>query len=378
MGRAAPKSTVNFFALIVSLLAKNATDPLRAQNLEVILRIFPRLSLQQEVRATARGIILVPPTGLEAGPEINHPALRRPMTQRGMLMLGDQIYADATASLFDNLTSIEKFQDRYHKLFRSPGFAKAVRAIPCYMTGDDHEFKDSWSVPDDLLNPALYAAAQQSFGTYQLSHSPFSGSLDKPPFDYSFTCGPVAVYVMDTLSNRNTKVPGEEEIVSSQQLEDFDNWLAVLGVGDYVILATGGVVAPGFELGLDSVGETDVSRAQGMENWQAFNKQRIELFDIISTSKTKILLVSGDYHCAAVASIKSKDGREIAKAVVVPPAYAPMRYSNATSGMLAPSETTGGYKIDVTTHLDGSGFAIINIANGEWDVKFETLAVADT
>ncbi len=295
----------------------------------------------------------------------------------GMLMLGDQIYADATASLFDKLTSIEKFQERYHAMFRSPGFAKAVRAIPSYMTGDDHEFNDSWSVPDNVLRKELYRAAQQSYGIYQLSHSPFAGALNAPPFDYSFTCGPVAVYVMDTLSNRNTKVPGQEVIVSAQQLTDFKQWLTGVKL-DYVILATGGVVAPGFQVALNAKGETDVSRAQGWENWQAFNAQRIKLLDILAASAKKILLVSGDYHCAAKASIKTRGGEKlIATAVVVPPAYAPMRYVNAKVGALAPLEKTGTYEIKLNETEEGSGFAIIKIENGEWAVTFETQPVAD-
>ena len=305
----------------------------------------------------------------------------------GLLMLGDQIYADATANLFDNLTSIEKFQARYHKMFRSPGFAKAVRAIPCYMTGDDHEFSDSWSVPDNSLRKELFAAAQQSYGIYQLSHSPFKGKLDTPPFDYFFTSGPVAVYVMDTLSNRNTQVPGEETIVSADQLAQFKTWLHTEDGFEYVILASGGVVAPGFKAALDSSSATDVSRAQGLENWQAFNRQRIALLDIIADCKNKkILLVSGDYHCAAMASIKNKDGNEIAKAVVVPPAYAPMRYVSKTIGMLAPfekTEKTGGYEIALVVDglsppTEGSGFAVITIEKGDWVVKFETMSIADT
>jgi PhoD-like phosphatase len=300
----------------------------------------------------------------------------------GMLMLGDQIYADATASLFDNLTSIEKFQERYHKMFRSPGFAKAVRSIPCYMTGDDHEFSDSWSVPDDLLKPLLHAAAQQSYGVYQLSHSPFTGVLNEPPYDYSFTCGPVAVYVMDTISNRNTQVPGKEVIVSAEQLTAFEDWLTKFKSFDYVILATGGVVAPGFQIALGANDVTDVSRAQGWENWQAFEGQRIKLLDILSRSNAKILLISGDYHCAAVATIK-KGKDVIAKAVVAPPAYAPMRYTSKTIGMLAKREVTGGYEITVDKSVgsrdiaEGSGFAVITIENGDWDVKFETRLVAD-
>ena len=301
----------------------------------------------------------------------------------GLLMLGDQIYADATASLFDKLTSIEKFQERYHAIFRSPGFAKSVRAIPCYMTGDDHEYSNSWSDPDKSLQKELFAAAQQSYGIYQLSHSPFAAALNKPPFDYFFTSGPVSVYVMDTISNRSTKTPGKEMIVSADQLTAFAKWLTASSVSEFVLLATGGVVAPGFKVALNAAQETDLSRAQGLENWQAFDEQRRQLLKIISDHiknhpTTKVLLVSGDYHCAAVASIRNKGGKEIAKAVVAPPAYAPMRYVSATTSMLAPLEKTQGYEINLNESQEGSGFAVITIEKGEWAVEFETQAVADT
>ncbi len=118
-----------------------------------------------------------------------------------------------------------------------------------------------------------------------------------------------------------------------------------------------------------------MSRAQGLENWQAFNAQRIKLLDILWVSKAKVLLVSGDYHCAATASIE-KDGKTMA-AVVVPPAYAPMRYVNKTVGMLADREMTGGYQITLDDSEEGSGFAVVTIENGEWVVKFETQPVAD-
>lgn len=295
-----------------------------------------------------------------------------------LLLLGDQIYADATASLFDKLTSLEKYQERYHALFRSPGFAAAVRAMPCYMTGDDHEYKDAWAIPDQTLQVDLFKAARMSFDIYQMSHSPAVAPLGAETHDYSFIAGPVAVYVMDTISKRNTTTPGAETIVSDQQLAEFRAWLGKQTL-HHILLATGGVVAPGMAAALDG-NHTDVHRAQGWDNWQAFNAQRLTLLDIIAASGKNLLLVSGDYHCAAIASIKTKtNGQEIAKAVVVPPAYAPMRYVNATASMLAVTELTGAYEItlDSQRSIDGSGFAVIELTNGLWDIRFETAAVAD-
>jgi PhoD-like phosphatase len=298
----------------------------------------------------------------------------------GLLLLGDQIYADATASLFDNLTTIEKFQERYHALFRSPGFARAVRTIPAYMTGDDHEFSNGWSKPDDRLSCEVFKSAQQSYTIYQISHSPFKGALDTPPYDYSFDIGPAAVYVMDTLSNRDTTTPGAECIVSADQLNCFKIWLSHPDRPEFIILATGGVVAPDFTVGLGNTDATDVHRAQGLDNWQAFNGQRIELLKILAEAKNKkILLIAGDYHCAAEATITAGDGTPVAKAAVVPPAYAPMRYVNQTTASLARHETTDGFRISLDTKklTDGSGYAVITIKDNNWLVKFETLPVAD-
>ena len=175
-----------------------------------------------------------------------------------------------------------------------------------------------------------------------------------------------------------------KKIVSALQLIDFTAWLTASKGFEFVMLATGGVVAPGFTVALNSARKTDVSRAQGLDNWQAFDEQSKQILKIIPDhvviySKTKVLLVSGDYHCAAMASI-TKGGDEIAKAVVVPPAYAPMRYASATVGMLAHTEKTDGYEINLTQSpppTEGSGFALITIEKGDWIVNFKTMPVAD-
>ena len=47
--------------------------------------------------------------------------------------------------------------------------------------------------------------------------------------------------------------------------------------------------------------------------------------------------------------------------------------------MLAVTELTGAYEItlDSQRSIDGSGFAVIELTNGLWDIRFETAAVAD-
>ena len=61
----------------------------------------------------------------------------------------------------------------------------------------------------------------------------------------------------------------------------------------------------------------------------------------------------------------------------MPPAYAPMRYVNATFDRLALTELTSGFEINLGDKTDGSGYAVISIENGDWVVKFEVVPVAD-
>ncbi|MFM9970302.1 MAG: alkaline phosphatase D family protein, partial [Burkholderiales bacterium] len=298
-----------------------------------------------------------------------------------MLMLGDQIYADATANILDTLTTLEKYEERYYDLFTADYFAKAVRSIPCYMTPDDHEFQDAWSKPDDRLRCDQFAAAKRSLEVFQLSHSPWSANQASVSYDYRFFVGKVGVYAMDTLSNKDTAAPGALCLVSNQQLIDFRDWLVNETTNvTHVILATGAVIASGFKQGLAPDKTADSHRAQGLDNWQMFNAQRTRLIEIIEEHRAgkHLLLLSGDYHCAAQAVIQ-RNGQKIASAVVVPPAYAPMSYLNASIGELAALETLGNYVISLLpgSAREGSGFAVIKTSDAGWDVDFQVTPVAD-
>jgi cholesterol oxidase len=61
-----------------------------------------------------------------------------------VLLVGDQIYADATADAFDTREPGERFVGRYRDLFQSKGFAKLARSVPIRMAIDDHEISNNW------------------------------------------------------------------------------------------------------------------------------------------------------------------------------------------------------------------------------------------
>ena len=69
-----------------------------------------------------------------------------------LLLVGDQVYLDATAGLFDARSADDRVRVPYQNLMGNPGAQAVFGLLPVAMTLDDHEIEDNWepgtSVPD--------------------------------------------------------------------------------------------------------------------------------------------------------------------------------------------------------------------------------------
>lgn len=296
--------------------------------------------------------------GGRPGPEAGYAA-------DALLMLGDQIYADATAGLFDSSSPIEKYASRYQALFASRRFRRLAAGLPVYMLPDDHEFNNNWCQEDMFQGPAgdgHYRTAVGLAHAYEISHSPYGARAILPPYDYYMEVRGIPVYMMDTITMRRVP-PGD--IVHDDQLAALAKWLKAIPEGRPKLICTGAVVAPGYARGLNGTAH-DPLRCADFANWQGYQRQRKLLLDLLRDhGGAHVTLVSGDYHCAAEATIRH-GGALVARAVVVPPLYAPMRYINDSVRDLAPLEHFAGYEIEcrpVQTYT-GSGYAEISVERG--------------
>ena len=61
-----------------------------------------------------------------------------------VLLVGDQIYADATADLFDTSELRERWARYYREAFGARYLRRVLARVPIYMALDDHEFEDNW------------------------------------------------------------------------------------------------------------------------------------------------------------------------------------------------------------------------------------------
>ncbi|HSQ06015.1 MAG TPA: alpha/beta fold hydrolase, partial [Burkholderiales bacterium] len=124
-----------------------------------------------------------------------------------LLLCGDQIYADASAGLFDAKTRRARFYDAYRETWTAPNAREVFRRLPTYMMLDDHEIDDNWH-PVDPLDETMKGWGLRAFEEYQLMHSPrelepavmsrehaYPGQM---PYHYHFESAGFPFFVCDT------------------------------------------------------------------------------------------------------------------------------------------------------------------------------------
>lgn len=300
-----------------------------------------------------------------------------------MLLVGDQIYADATAGLFDVASPVEKFRMRYEHAFATCEFRKLAAQLPLYMAPDDHEINDNWSL-DELdegwVAQRLFYTAAASYSAYQWAHSSRSigttSANSVPGFNYSFDAGGYDFLVLDTRTQRLRYKGPHPELMVEEQLKLLERWLTDRKDQNAPkFIVTGSVLAPG--MWQSDLPYSDLTA----DNWQLAQEQRRRVLGFIRENKIpNVVFISGDYHCCASATLKFDNGVK-AYALVSPPLYAPFPYANVPRQAVMHTESIplgcGNVSIDANIR-DGNGFMDIRIdaqANGAWRLELTTYAL---
>ncbi len=162
-----------------------------------------------------------------------------------LLLLGDQIYADATAGLFDPKASYERFRMRYREAFGARYMRRVMAHMPTYFVVDDHAVRDNYS--GMTTDQAKDDESAELFEVARVEAKNFQTKLNNTGELWSdFEVNQQPFFNFDTRFERNLDFPETDRrcIVSDRQAQAFAAWLVANKNKTALFICTGSPLFP--------------------------------------------------------------------------------------------------------------------------------------
>jgi cholesterol oxidase len=270
-----------------------------------------------------------------------------------LFLVGDQIYADATANILDAEAWRERYCKQYRDAFTTPRAREVLAQVPTHFAIDDHELVDNWSGQDPLPPSGqesrdahrareIIKHANRAASFFQGSgrdHSPIGPVRPLSGLWYALDdvrehCCPT--FVMNTRSERGLRRAAtgrQAPLVSLPQLAALKCWLRDANrLGDprrdmpkFIVCGVG--IAP---IGREYEKFPDIWRSNDW--WLGYPGALTDVLGTIIHEKIPhVVFVSGDLHLSSVSKLTlcSDHGEMIAWQIVSSGLYAPMPFANA-------------------------------------------------
>lgn len=245
-----------------------------------------------------------------------------------LLLLGDQVYVDETAGLFNPTVAEFPFDEVYDRAFRPPAFRAVTSRLPTFMMLDDHEIVDNWEPPEDMRDMETeHAKALAKYISNQWVLNPVHVRQGQRSFTFHAAPGGWPLYVMDTRMTRTKRTPAtfdSARMVSDDEMNALLDWLGQQDPSVPKFVATPGVLLP-FEV------EPDKPH-WASDAWAGYPASRERLLgEIISRRIRNVVFLAGDAHLSMVSTltVPVEDSDPIVLHSVVSSAlYSPWRFAN--------------------------------------------------
>ena len=255
-----------------------------------------------------------------------------PAPPQFLLAVGDQVYLDATAGVFDpglGAAAAERFQRAYELNRRLPAFRDAAARLPLASMLDDHEVRDNWQP-----QPPLDAEAQQALALFARHQALLNPAPLRPgAWHFGFRPAGALVLVLDTRSQRELRrvdaaSPGEaletarlvpEAVMREvcRQLKEADPRAAKF------------VVSPVPLLPAERIDPAAPAARLRSDGWPGYPRSMFELLAFIRDHDIRrVVLLSGDAHASAVVKLALDGGPEVF-GVMSSGLYAPWPFDHA-------------------------------------------------
>jgi phosphodiesterase/alkaline phosphatase D-like protein len=306
-----------------------------------------------------------------------------------LLLMGDQVYVDATAGLFDPESVDERYEWPYKKLYSNRHVKNVLRQLPVYCMLDDHEIDDNWQ---PLLRSGedvdASMAARTNTNQHRKSHGvnsylKYQRGIDprvwrnqapgKKKLWYCFEHNHFRFFMMDTRTDRTSRCAAtiddeETMLISDQQFDDFEIWL-----DDNDSVKPRFVVSPSILFPRHMAASADYpASAIHADGWDGYPQSLKKIVQMVADKRcSNLVFLSGDEHLSCKATISiDVDGEPACKILSIHCSglYAPLPFANSRPEDLIEQETwsfkadgrTYSCKIKTDFFEDIHGFGILH------------------
>ncbi|MCO5063899.1 MAG: alkaline phosphatase D family protein [Rhizobiaceae bacterium] len=228
-----------------------------------------------------------------------------PQAPRFMLFVGDQVYVDPTAGLYDPASLDDRYRLPYENWLRQPAVRKVLRRAPSFMLLDDHEIDDNWEpIPNDRLNEDKMDLGRKAYRKYQRG---FQKDLETFEFDgFHF-------FLMDTRSERFHRKVGnlhEARLVAGPTMARLKKFLREKPGPKFVVTPL--MLLPRHRRAVQWDRRLDSSNLSALhsDGWDGYPDTLRELLGYIAINHIEqVVFLSGDEHRGCIATGELRDGR---------------------------------------------------------------------
>jgi cholesterol oxidase len=287
-----------------------------------------------------------------------NPATPSALVPQFLLLLGDQIYADASAGLFDPVRADDRYGLPHQRWLQAAAVREIQKRVPTYMMLDDHELQDNWEPVDtsedaavlnaqDLSAPAAHSqwlrdCGLNAYWQYQRPCETPAAALWQ-----HFEQAGYGFFMADTRSQRGLRTVstlGMASILDNEKTQ----WHQTLALEAWLLsqqtnkgdqpkfVSTAAMLLPRHVLH-----DSDTLYADGWDGYPAA-MQRLLAF-LVTHRIQNVVFLSGDEHLfcftpIAVFADKQSDARIRAWSIHCPGLYAPLPFANTPVHQLKMAE----------------------------------------
>ncbi|TAL08043.1 MAG: hypothetical protein EPO02_13855, partial [Nitrospirae bacterium] len=253
-----------------------------------------------------------------------------------MLLMGDQVYVDATAGVADP-SDIASIMSLYHRSltqrYNNKFFAAAqvFSQLPAYMMLDDHEINDNWNSHEVIFDAHEQERCEMAIAAF-LSHQWSHGARNNaghPHYWTQFETEHINFFMLDTRLERTPAQPGyQNQLISDAQFIALERWLN--DTRDQAKLRL--VISPSQ---LHNLEDEHILRSDA---WSAYPNCLARLATLLE-NQLHVGILCGDQHLHGLYSLDYHNAqgnltRQI-PVIVASPLYAPYPFANPRNDIAA-------------------------------------------